>query len=67
MPSREKFRVGIIGASGYTGRELIRILSAHPCVELKVLNSSTYGGKKVSEVFPEARKHLLFELFSWGD
>ncbi len=67
MSSVEKFPVGIIGASGYTGRELIRILSAHPRVELKVLNSSTYGGKKVSEVFPEAKKHLLFTNYSLGE
>ncbi len=42
--------VGIVGASGYTGEELIKILHQHPNVELKALTSSTYTDKKVREV-----------------
>ena len=35
-------KVGIAGASGYTGLELIRLLANHPEVELSVLTSETY-------------------------
>lgn len=46
-------KVGIIGASGYTGYELIKILKNHPKVELAVLNSKSYEGKKVKELYPD--------------
>ncbi|MDD3250072.1 MAG: N-acetyl-gamma-glutamyl-phosphate reductase [Smithellaceae bacterium] len=47
-----KTKVAIFGASGYTGQELIRILSAHPRVELVAVTSRRYAGMKVSDVFP---------------
>src|SRR3989344_7559949 len=46
-------KVGIIGASGYTGYELIKILKKHPKVELLILNSQTYNRKKVKELYPD--------------
>lgn len=49
-------RVGIIGASGYTGAELVRILSNHPNVTLSVATSRQYAGKPLAEVFPSLRK-----------
>ncbi|MBW2975463.1 N-acetyl-gamma-glutamyl-phosphate reductase [Candidatus Woesearchaeota archaeon] len=48
-----KKTVGIIGASGYTGYELIKILKKHPKAELRVLNSKSYKGKKVKELYPD--------------
>ena len=39
--------VGIIGASGYTGEELVKILQNHPNVEIKSLTSRTHVGKKL--------------------
>jgi len=48
-------RVGIIGGSGYTGVELIRILSRHPEVVLTAVTSRQYVGRKVDEVFPSLR------------
>lgn len=45
-------RVGIIGASGYTGIELARLLSRHQKVELTVATSRQYADKKLSEVYP---------------
>lgn len=45
-------RAGIVGASGYTGVELARILSRHPKVELAVATSRQYAGKKISDVYP---------------
>ena len=55
-----KTRVAIIGASGYTGVELMRILSAHPGVELTMVTSRQYAGMPVSSVFPSLRS--LVEL-----
>ena len=48
-------RVGLVGASGYTGAELARILCNHPQVELTVATSRQYAGKPLSEVFPHLR------------
>jgi N-acetyl-gamma-glutamyl-phosphate reductase len=47
-----KTKAAIFGASGYTGQELIRILSAHPQVELVAVTSRRYAGVRVSDVFP---------------
>ena len=44
-------KAGIIGASGYTGLELIRLLEGHPEVELKVITSRDYAGKTLKEAF----------------
>lgn len=45
-------KAGIVGASGYTGAELVRLLSRHPEVELAVLTSRSYEGKEMAAVFP---------------
>jgi len=45
-------KAGIIGASGYTGSELMRILCTHPEVEITVVTSRKWEGKEVSEVLP---------------
>lgn len=49
-------KIGIIGATGYTGRELIKILLNHPDVELAYLSSTTDRPLKVEELFPDLRK-----------
>lgn len=45
-------KVAIIGASGYTGVELIRLLSNHPEVEITAVTSEQSAGKSIAEVFP---------------
>jgi len=45
-------KAGIIGGAGYTGLELIRLFLMHPKVELSVVTSRRYKGKKVSDVNP---------------
>lgn len=50
--------VGIVGASGYTGVELARILAGHPEVRLTVATSRQYAGKPLAEVFPNLRKRI---------
>jgi N-acetyl-gamma-glutamyl-phosphate reductase len=49
-------RVGIIGASGYTGAELVRLLCRHPQVELTLATSRQYAGKPLSQAFPSLQK-----------
>ncbi len=45
-------KVAILGASGYTGLELIRLVSGHPHMELCGISSRAYAGKTLAEVFP---------------
>jgi N-acetyl-gamma-glutamyl-phosphate reductase len=59
--------VGIIGASGYTGFELIKILKRHKGVELKVLNSESYFGKKVNELYPDYFGEERYTNFSFDE
>lgn len=48
-------RVGILGATGYAGSELVRLLSAHGGVQLAMLTSKSYAGQKMSAVYPALR------------
>jgi len=45
-------KVGIAGASGYTGLELVRLLTRHPEVEITTVTSETFQGQKIADVFP---------------
>jgi N-acetyl-gamma-glutamyl-phosphate reductase len=51
-----KTKVGIIGATGYTGVELLRLLLHHPEVEVTALTSQKYAGMGIGEVFPSLLK-----------
>ena len=46
------FRVGVVGASGYTGAELLRLLAAHPGLEPVVATSREFAGRDVAGVYP---------------
>lgn len=48
-----KVRTAVIGAAGYTGGELLRILVHHPACELVCVHSNSQKGKKVAEVHPD--------------
>ena len=48
-----KKSVGIIGANGYTGSELVRLLAFHPNIQLKFLFSRSNSGVKISELYPD--------------
>lgn len=50
--------VGIVGATGYAGVELIRLLLAHPSVAIKRLTSRAEAGRRVDDLFPSLRGHL---------
>ena len=52
----ERIKTAIVGASGYTGQELLRLLLVHPQVELVAATSRQEAGKPLSSVFPRFRK-----------
>ncbi|MFZ5648888.1 MAG: N-acetyl-gamma-glutamyl-phosphate reductase [Bacillota bacterium] len=52
-----EIRVGVIGATGYAGAELVRILSEHPNARLAGLTTQSYADKPFWEVYPHLYKH----------
>ncbi len=59
-------KAGIVGGTGYTGVELLRLLVAHPEVELSVITSRSEAGQAVSSLYPNLRGHVDI-LFSEPD
>jgi N-acetyl-gamma-glutamyl-phosphate reductase len=53
MATTNRLRIGILGASGYTGAELVRILARHPQIEIRLLTADRQAGKPLAEVFPQ--------------
>ena len=48
-----KAKIGILGASGYTGAELVRLLLRHPQVDIVLLTADRRAGKAMADVFPQ--------------
>jgi N-acetyl-gamma-glutamyl-phosphate reductase len=48
-------KTGIVGGTGYTGVELLRLLAGHPEVELSVITSRSEAGREVADLFPNLR------------
>ena len=55
-------KAGIVGATGYTGSELLRLLAVHPEVEISVVTSRTEKGRPVSDMFPHVRGYVDIEF-----
>ncbi len=55
-------RVSIIGGSGYGGGELLRLLLAHPCVEVKQVTSRSHLGEYIYQVHPNLRKRTQLKF-----
>jgi len=51
-------RIGVVGGTGYTGVELLRLLAQHPQAELKVITSRKEAGTPVSAMFPSLRRRV---------
>jgi N-acetyl-gamma-glutamyl-phosphate reductase len=54
-----KAKIGILGASGYTGAELVRLLIRHPRVDIALLTADRRAGKPMSDVFPQFSPYAL--------
>src|SRR3954469_11498779 len=59
-----KSRIGILGASGYTGSELVRLLLRHPNVEIALLTADRRAGQDMRDVFPQFAPFALPKLVS---
>lgn len=55
-------KVGIVGGTGYTGVELLRILATHPGVELAAITSRKETGVLVADLFPSLRKRVALKF-----
>jgi len=55
-------RVGIVGGTGYTGVELLRLLALHPNAEIEVITSRGEAGTRVADLFPNLRGYIDVEF-----
>src|SRR5437764_11269056 len=62
-----KKKIGILGASGYTGADAVRLLARHPHAEIAALTANTHAGKAMNEVFPHFLALDLPPLQKWED
>jgi len=62
MSTKNKIKVGIVGASGYTGGELLRLLVHHDGVEIVFTYSTTNNGKLVSDVYTDLIDEINIEF-----
>ena len=62
-----KTKVAVVGASGYTGEELVRILLGHPEVDLVEATSRQLAGKTLAEVFPRFAHHKTASALRFSD
>jgi N-acetyl-gamma-glutamyl-phosphate reductase len=67
MASSERLKIGILGASGYTGADLVRLLATHPNADLRVLTANQHAGKPMREVYPHLGALDLPDLVGWED
>lgn len=61
MSTSSSFTVGIVGARGHTGAELIRLVAAHPNLQLGFVSSRELAGQRVSDHYPQWQGELQFE------
>ncbi|PPR77989.1 MAG: N-acetyl-gamma-glutamyl-phosphate reductase [Alphaproteobacteria bacterium MarineAlpha2_Bin1] len=57
-----RIKIGILGASGYTGSELVRLAILHPFIEIVFLSSERYVGRSIDEIFPHFKGIKLPKL-----
>lgn len=58
----EKIKVGVIGATGYAGAELVRLLVNHPNVELKAVASVSYEDQDLADIYPNLKEIVPMTL-----
>ena len=60
-------KVGIVGGTGYTGVELLRLLAQHPEAEVAIITSRSEAGVSVADMYPNLRGHYDNLKFSVPD
>ncbi len=60
-------KVGIVGASGYSGEELVRLMLTHPHAQLAAVTSRQYAGQTIARVFPKFSQHALAKMLRFSD
>src|SRR5205814_1747503 len=60
--AKDTIRVGIVGGTGYTGVELLRLLARHPRCELSAITSRKEAGTPVADIFPNLRGHVSLKF-----
>jgi N-acetyl-gamma-glutamyl-phosphate reductase len=64
MPESTKAKIGVLGASGYTGAELVRLLLRHAGIEIALLTADRRAGQEMRDVFPQFAPFPLPRLIS---
>src|SRR5690625_7932637 len=59
-----EIKAGIVGATGYTGSELVRLLAQHPNVTIEFVTSETYKGQSLAAVHPHLHDTVDITLIS---
>lgn len=62
-----KIRIGVLGASGYTGADLVRLAVRHPNLDITVLTANSHAGKPIAKVFPHLGHVDLPDLLTVED
>lgn len=57
-------KVSVIGSTGYTGNELVKIIAKHPYLEISCLTSDTYAGQKYSDIYTPLKNIVQSEIIS---
>ena len=60
-------RIAIVGASGYSGEELVRLLLNHPLVDLVAITSRQSAGQSLGQVFPKFASHPKSKLLHFSE
>jgi N-acetyl-gamma-glutamyl-phosphate reductase len=63
----ERTKVAVVGASGYTGEELVRLLLRHPGADLAAITSRQFAGKTLAENFPRLAHHATARTLCFSD
>ena len=56
----DSISVAVLGASGYGGNELIKILAVHPKVEINYAQSRSNDGKMIKEIYPDSNLEIKY-------
>jgi N-acetyl-gamma-glutamyl-phosphate reductase len=65
--AEKTLKIGVVGGTGYTGVELLRLLAQHRHCELKIITSRQEAGTRVAAMFPNLRKHVDLEFSAPSD